>query len=152
MTDVTTAMPAFEPPKRFNPGDLVLIIPTGQVGQVIAAVGARHWALEVGGELLLEEDGDLSPAPTTPPAPGFGLSSTDLAQYVSEAITRATSRVLGVGQEQYDQGDSQKFETMPLGDLVEGALEELDDVIVYSVMTQIRFRRWWDELNRRGAS
>lgn len=84
-------------------------------------------------------------------APAFGLSSAQLAEEVAEAITRATSRVTGVGHDQYAEQGRQGFETMKLDDLIEYQLEELDDVINYSVMLQIRLRRTLAELRKRGV-
>ena len=76
-----------------------------------------------------------------PEPPPYGMTSAQLAEEVSEAITRATSRIVGVGKDQYDQGSAQQFEDMDLFELLEYALEELDDSINYAVMTQIRIRR-----------
>jgi len=123
-----------------------------EYGTLVVRAGAYHWVLEIegSGELVIANTEDLIQAHELS-GPEFGMSSADLAGYVAEAITRATSRVVGVGQDQYDQGDHQKFETLSLDEMVEMSLEELDDVIVYSVMQQIRVRRIWDELRRRGA-
>ena len=101
-----------------------------------------YWTVDVAGKpRLLHEDADEMRLVAEDSAPEFGMTSAGLADEVAKAITRATARVVGVGQDQYDLGDHQKFETMPLTALLEMALEELDDVIVYAVMQQIRFRR-----------
>lgn len=69
------------------------------------------------------------------------MTSDDLADEVEAAIQRCRVRVLGVGDQQYSEGDQQKFERMPVADLFEWTLEELDDVIVYAVMLGVRVRR-----------
>lgn len=69
------------------------------------------------------------------------VTSEELAAEVEAAIRRTGVRVLGPGREQYDLGGEQHFESMPLGELLRWAQEELDDVIVYAVMQSIRFRR-----------
>jgi hypothetical protein len=73
------------------------------------------------------------------------MTSDDLADEVEAAIRRCRSRVLGVGDEQYSDGDTQKFENMPILELIDWTLEELDDVIVYAVMLGIRFQRFRDK-------
>ena len=51
------------------------------------------------------------------------------------------SRIKGVGQEQYAQGDFQQFEVMDLGELIEYQLEEIADDINYAIFRFIRLRR-----------
>jgi hypothetical protein len=75
------------------------------------------------------------------------MRSTDLADEVEAAINRCRSRILGVGKDQYEEEpDTQKFETMPFDQLIDWALEELDDVINYAVMLGIQVRRVRDVL------
>lgn len=69
------------------------------------------------------------------------MTSEELAAEVEATIRRTSLRVLGPGREQYDLGGEQHFESMPLGELLRWAQEELDDVIVYAVMQSIRFSR-----------
>jgi hypothetical protein len=69
------------------------------------------------------------------------MTSEELAAEVAACISRATSRVLGPGREQYELDGQQHFESMPLDELLRWAQEELDDVIVYAVMQSIRFGR-----------
>lgn len=73
--------------------------------------------------------------------PEYGMTSAQLAEYTAEFITAATSRVIGVGDQQYSQGSSQKFEDMPLPELFDWMDEELQDVAVYAAMLSIRLRR-----------
>lgn len=80
--------------------------------------------------------------------PDYGMTSAQLAEYTAEFITAATSRVIGVGDAQYSQGSSQKFEDMPLPELFDWMDEELQDVAVYAAMLSIRLRRLRDAATR----
>jgi hypothetical protein len=53
------------------------------------------------------------------------------------------SRVLGPGHDQYasEDGQTQLFETIPLGRLFDLMMEELADVFIYAVMLIVRFSR-----------
>lgn len=50
----------------------------------------------------------------------------------------ASSRVLGVGDEQYSQGDDQTFEIIPIEQLIDMFREEIADAVVYMVMIMLR--------------
>jgi hypothetical protein len=69
------------------------------------------------------------------------MTPAQLAEYVTEFIGECQARVMGVGAEQYSNGDQQKFETMPLGDLIQYAREEAQDLAVYAAMVDIRLQR-----------
>src|SRR5690606_29093255 len=70
-----------------------------------------------------------------------GMNSQQLAREVVETSLDAAQRITGIGAEQYSNGDTQKFETMPLDELFEYADEELLDLINYATMTRIRLKR-----------
>lgn len=147
----TTTFAEFEDgDETFVVGDPVKIIAgdyKGQGGTIDSVVGDGGYYVvkTVAGSFRLVDGLEIEPQNVPKvdyaSAPDFGLSSAELATEVADAITRATSRIVGVGNEQYSKDGFQKFETMPLTDLMEGTLEELDDIINYSVMLQIRFRR-----------
>lgn len=80
--------------------------------------------------------------------PSFGMSSEALAKYVGEFIERATARVVGVGKDQYDEGEFQKFEAMPITDLLDMLQEELQDAAVYAAMLDIRINRYRNALEK----
>lgn len=124
---------------------------TATIEHVLESTG--HYVIKIEGveRLSVVDFRDIEPLVKPQALPDFGMSSAQLAEYVSEAITRATGRILGVGKDQYDLGSAQKFETMPIGELYEATLEELDDVIVYAVMQQIRIRRMLSEIQKRGV-
>jgi hypothetical protein len=54
----------------------------------------------------------------------------------------AAERLLGVGADQYDDGDHQKFEAMTIDELVGGLREELADIVNYATMIDIQLQRW----------
>jgi hypothetical protein len=73
------------------------------------------------------------------------VTSEELAQAVTDTIRATTSRVLGVGADQYDDGSgTQKFETLPPAELAAWLIEEADDLIVYAIMLRIRATRFAD--------
>ncbi len=86
------------------------------------------------------------PEPVAKDPVEFGMSSPDLAVEVANVINALSDRVLGPGKEQYEHTDAngvtyQNFETMDLPTLVLYAREEIQDIIVYVVMLDIRLRR-----------
>lgn len=69
------------------------------------------------------------------------MKSEELAQEVEHFIQECRSRVTGVGDEQYSEGDTQKFERMSVDQLFDWAEEEIQDVAVYATMLHIRLSR-----------
>lgn len=70
------------------------------------------------------------------------MTPTELADEVEAVIRECRERVEGIGAQQYYvPGQPQKFETMPMGDLVRYAKEEMLDEINYNVMRLIRLDR-----------
>jgi hypothetical protein len=71
-----------------------------------------------------------------------GITSDQLAEALETAVAKARGRIMGVGREQYETEDgSQGFESMSLAELLAWASEEAEDLMVYSVMLQIRITR-----------
>jgi hypothetical protein len=68
------------------------------------------------------------------------MTSEQLAESFAEFIGECKGRILGVGAEQYSDGTTQKFETMPLLELIRYAREEAQDLAVYAAMLDIRLR------------
>ncbi|MGW6571642.1 hypothetical protein ACWGAN_05630 [Streptomyces sp. NPDC054945] len=75
------------------------------------------------------------------------MTSEELANYVTDFIGECRSRILGIGAEQYDEGDGQNFERMPLHELIRYAREEAQDLAVYAAMIDIRLSRLEAALN-----
>lgn len=86
-----------------------------------------------------------------PRVPGYGLTAQELHDYQRTFTEYAAARLLTVGADQYDEGESQKFEDMDLIKLATGLREELADVVNYAVMLDIRLTRIadrWDTLRK----
>lgn len=67
---------------------------------------------------------------------GSGVYSSDLADFTRALAEAAASRIEGVGDEQYNTGELQKFETRDIDQYVNELLEELADVMSYlSIIT-----------------
>ncbi|MFI9591018.1 hypothetical protein [Nonomuraea sp. NPDC052265] len=71
----------------------------------------------------------------------LSITSDQLAEAVEDAIRAAKARVVGIGKLQYDEGDTQRFESMTIRELLQWASEEAEDLIVYGVMARIRIKR-----------
>lgn len=70
------------------------------------------------------------------------MTSQEHAAQVAEIVDRLTGRILGPGAEQYDDGSGeQRFEGRPLDAIVQDALEEIEDLIVYACQLHIRVRQ-----------
>ena len=69
------------------------------------------------------------------------MTSDELARRVEETIRACRERVLGVGHDQYADGDRQAFERMSPLKLIEMAREEVQDLTVYAVMTDIQLQK-----------
>lgn len=91
---------------------------------------------------------ETTPALVKAVAP-FGMSSDELAQACAEEIAECVTRIKGVGNDQYSEGGHQKFETLDLDELFEYSLEELQDIMNYTVFLTIRLRRIQKALNGR---
>jgi hypothetical protein len=87
---------------------------------------------------LAEEVAKITKLAISQGAVDFENGITDEEAWV---IEQAQSRILGVGNEQYSEGDKQKFETMPLPKLAQYCEEEALDLVNYGVMLTIRVRR-----------
>lgn len=59
-------------------------------------------------------------------------SSSELADGVERVIRDVRTRIEGVGAEQYQEAEGQRFERLPLGDVFREAEEELLDTVVYA--------------------
>lgn len=94
---------------------------------------------------------DLEPPSQSDEVPPFGLTSEEFADYTEQFIRDSASRIRGVGNEQYSQGDHQQFESMDLDDIFEYAEEEIRDLANYASMAFIRIRRVRDALRDMGV-
>lgn len=70
------------------------------------------------------------------------MTSEEHATEVEAIVARLSDRIMGVGMLQYDDGSGlQRFEKRPLGAIVQDALEEIEDLIVYACQLHIRVRQ-----------
>ena len=80
------------------------------------------------------------------------MTPYELALEIHRAAADAAERAETIGAEQYSDGQTQQFETMPLDELFEYADEELLDLINYAVMTRIRLNRLRVAIGERTAN
>ena len=69
------------------------------------------------------------------------MTSEELANDVEAIIRSVKTRIVGVGQDQYDNGDVQRIETKSASNLLTETIEELDDAIVYLAHLRSRLTR-----------
>lgn len=75
------------------------------------------------------------------------MTSNDLADEITAAIERVRMRVITVGAKDYrEDTNTQKFEDMLPSELLEMAIEEMDDIVAYAVMVSIQAERLRKEL------
>jgi hypothetical protein len=69
------------------------------------------------------------------------MTSEQLAKAISHAISSVEKRILSIGAEQYDSGAKQKIEDKTPEQVLDDALEELDDCLAYVAWTRIRVQK-----------
>jgi hypothetical protein len=69
------------------------------------------------------------------------MTSEQLAKAISHAISSVEKRILSIGAEQYDSGAKQKIEDKTPEQVLDDALEELDDCLAYVALTRIRVQK-----------
>jgi hypothetical protein len=69
------------------------------------------------------------------------MTSEQLAKAISHAISNVEKRILSIGASQYDSGERQKIEDKTPAEVLDDALEELDDCLAYVAWTRIRVRK-----------
>jgi len=120
------------------------------IGEVTEAIDDMSvYIVRVGNYYMMADGAELQPCPEDPLP--FGISSEQLADYVKQFVAEAMQRVLGVGQEQYDQGGHQRFETMDLDELFRWFEEEALDAVVYLAMISLRVARARQALRDKGV-
>ena len=87
----------------------------------------------------VRQDPDGGSAPRAPLT--LGMTVAELVEYQRAFTTYARARLRGVGADQYDMGQTQKFEYMDPEELVAGLREELADIVNYAVMIDIQMQR-----------
>jgi hypothetical protein len=69
------------------------------------------------------------------------MTKEALAKAIAHAIYSVEKRILGIGAAQYDKGATQKIEDKEPAEILDDALEELDDCLAYVAYTRIRIQR-----------
>jgi hypothetical protein len=69
------------------------------------------------------------------------MTKEALANAIAHAISSVEKRILGIGAAQYDKGATQKIEDKETAEILDDALEELDDCLAYVAYTRIRIQR-----------
>lgn len=69
------------------------------------------------------------------------MTSEQLAKAISHAIKNVEKRILNIGAAQYDKGATQKIEDKSVAQVLDDALEELDDCLAYVAWTRIRVQK-----------
>lgn len=59
------------------------------------------------------------------------MKANELADQIENVINSLRSRIMGIGAEQYDDGDVQKIELKDPSSIIKETIEEIDDSIVY---------------------
>ena len=69
------------------------------------------------------------------------MTSEQLAKAITHMLKSLESRIMGVGAEQYDSGDRQALEDKSVDRVLDEALEEIDDLLVYLSWARIRTQK-----------
>jgi hypothetical protein len=69
------------------------------------------------------------------------MTSEQLAKAIAHAISNVEGRILKIGADQYDLGDIQKIELKTPSEVLDDAIEELDDLLAYIAWTRIRVQK-----------
>jgi glyoxylase-like metal-dependent hydrolase (beta-lactamase superfamily II) len=69
------------------------------------------------------------------------MTKEELARAIAHTIANVESRILNIGAQQYDQGTKQKIESKSITQVLDEALEEVDDLLAYISFTRIRVAR-----------
>jgi hypothetical protein len=69
------------------------------------------------------------------------MTSEQLAKAITHAISNVENRIIGIGAKQYDLGKRQKIEDKSVPEVLDDAIEELDDLLAYIAWTRIRVQK-----------
>lgn len=69
------------------------------------------------------------------------MTSEQLAKAISHTIENVSNRIVGIGASQYDSGNKQKIEDKSPAQVLDEALEELDDCLAYVAWVRIRISK-----------
>jgi hypothetical protein len=69
------------------------------------------------------------------------MTSAELAKAIGHMMKSLESRIMSVGAAQYDKGARQKIEDKSIDQVLDEALEEIDDLLVYLSWARIRTQK-----------
>lgn len=69
------------------------------------------------------------------------MTSAQLAKAITHMLKSLESRIMGVGADQYDSGNKQSIEGKSVDRVLDDALEEIDDLLVYLAWARIRVQK-----------
>jgi hypothetical protein len=75
------------------------------------------------------------------------MTSEQLAKAIAHHIKSLENRIINVGAKEYSQGKVQKIESKSLSRLLDEAIEELDDLVVYLSFTRLKVQKLRANLN-----
>lgn len=78
------------------------------------------------------------------------MTSEELAETIEGLVRMSRERTLGTGNEQYSDGENQRFEQLSLDEIFSWAEEELVDLVNYCTFLWIRLERMRGHLTDAG--
>lgn len=69
------------------------------------------------------------------------MTSEQLAKAISHMLGSLTERIINVGAKEYDRGARQAIEDKSIDRVLDEALEEIDDLLVYLSWARIRVQK-----------
>jgi hypothetical protein len=69
------------------------------------------------------------------------MTSEELADSIVHHLKSLENRIINVGSKEYSLGKKQKIETKSIDKLLDEAIEELDDLVVYLSFTRLKIQK-----------
>lgn len=75
------------------------------------------------------------------------MTSEELAKAITHHLKSLENRIINVGSKEYSLGKTQKIETKTIDKLLDEAIEELDDLVVYLSFTRLKIQKLRSKLD-----
>jgi hypothetical protein len=75
------------------------------------------------------------------------MTSEELAKAITHHLESLENRIINVGSKEYSLGKTQKIETKTIDKLLDEAIEELDDLVVYLSFTRLKIQKLRSKLD-----
>lgn len=69
------------------------------------------------------------------------MTSQELADAITHHLRSLENRIVKVGSKEYSLGKTQKIESKSVDKLLDEAIEELDDLVVYLSFTRLKIQK-----------